>query len=72
MFCIKVCFIGAGASRSRAFKGGAGAEIFYMKPEPKKKIWSRSREKCLGSATLLSRHKKAITVFWIFFRRFIW
>ena len=81
MFCIKVCFLGAGAGRSRAFKGGAGAVIFYIKPEPKKKnlepepkkkIWSRSREKCLGSATLLSRHKKAITVFWIFFRRFIW
>ena len=37
MFCIKVCFLGAGAGRSRAFKGGAGAEIFYIKPEPKKK-----------------------------------
>ena len=49
MFCIKVCFLGAGAGRSRAFKGGAGAEIFYIKPEPKKKIWSRSRKKKSGA-----------------------
>ena len=28
---------GAGAGRSRAFTGEAGAEIFYLEPEPKKK-----------------------------------
>ena len=36
MFCIKICLL-AGAGRSRAFMGGAGAEIFYLEPEPKKK-----------------------------------
>ena len=29
-------FFGAGAGRSRAFKGGAGAEFFYLEPEPRK------------------------------------
>ena len=54
MFCIKVCFLGAGAGRSRAFKGGAGAEIFYLEPEPKNKIsGAEAEEKWLGSATLL-------------------
>ena len=35
MFCIKICF-GAGAGRSLAFIGGAGAKIFYLELEPKK------------------------------------
>ena len=49
MFCIKISFW----SRSRSYIGGAGAEIFYLEPEPKKNIWSRSRGKMsLGSATL--------------------
>ena len=45
MFCFKICFFGAGAGRSRAFVGGAGAEIFlpgagaekiHLEPEPRK------------------------------------
>ena len=36
---------GEGAGLSRAFIGGSGAEIFYLEPEPKKNIWSRSRGK---------------------------
>ena len=34
-FVSKVDF-GAGASRSEAFTGGAGANFFYLEPEPKK------------------------------------
>ena len=33
MFCKKNLFFGAGADRSRAFIGGAGAEIFFLEPE---------------------------------------
>ena len=36
MFCIDICFFGAGAGRSRAFIGGAGADIFYLELDPKK------------------------------------
>ena len=51
MFCIKNCFFGAG--QSRALKGGAGVEIFYLEPEPKKQISGAGAEaKWLGSATL--------------------
>ena len=33
--------------------GGAGAEIFYLEPEPKKKnIWRQSQGKWFGSATV--------------------
>ena len=43
MFCKKICFLEAGAGRSRAFIGGDGAETFYLEPESKKKyIWSRA------------------------------
>ena len=44
-FLHKNLFFGAEAGRSRAFMGGAGADIFYLEPEPKKNIWSRSRGK---------------------------
>ena len=51
MFCKKNCFFGAG--QSRALKGGAGVEIFYLEPEPKKQISRAGAEaKWLGSATL--------------------
>ena len=53
MLCtgIKICFW----SRSQAFIGGAGADIFNLEPEPEKNIWSRSRGKM---ARLLNTAKK--------------
>ena len=36
---------GARAGTNQALIGGAGAEIFYLEPEPKKNSWSRSRGK---------------------------
>ena len=42
---------GAGAGRSRAFIGRAGAESFH--PEPKKISGAGAEEKWLGSATRL-------------------
>ena len=43
MFCIKLCFLEPEP---------VGAELLWVEPEPKKNIWSRSRGKWFGSATL--------------------
>ena len=46
MFCrYQNLFFEVGALWSRAIIGEAGAEIFYLQPEPKKNIWSRSQGK---------------------------
>ena len=43
MFSIKICFLKW--EPYDAIIGEAGAEIFYLQPEPKKNIWSRSQGK---------------------------
>ena len=45
MCCIKICFFGSGAGRSRAFMCGAGADIFFLEPEPKKKYLEPKQRK---------------------------
>ena len=54
MFCIDICFFGAGAGRSRAFIGGAGADIFYLEPDPKKISNAGSGSTTLFHSTVLS------------------
>ena len=54
MFCIKICFFSAGADRSRAFIGVAGAKIFRLEPELKINLSGAGAEKkCFFSATLI-------------------
>ena len=54
MFCIDICFFGAGAGRIRAFIGGAGADIFYLEPDPKKISNAGSGSTTLFHSTVLS------------------
>ena len=56
-------FFGARAGRSRAFKGGAEANFFYLEPEPKK--ISGAEEKWFGSAKLLVTEKIVPVLEWI-------
>ena len=54
MFCIKICFFSAGAGRSLAFIGVAGAKIFRLEPELKINLSGAGAEKkCFFSATLI-------------------
>ena len=56
MFCKKNLLFGAGAGRSRAFIGGAGAEFFYLESSRKKISVAGAEEKWFGSAPLVFTH----------------